>query len=276
MKRSRDDAFVSSQLKRPAISPLVEPSGQAQMSTASSAQRLTTTDALSYLKTVKEIFQDKRDKYDDFLEVMKDFKAQRKDNKSITEVYQEVSVLFQEHADLLVEFTHFLPDTSGAASIQYAQPEASHDKRQGQHIKLSKKPAVSYAVRDQYINHHGSEQWNHVEKEKEKREDKENNEWERDDSLDHKRKSARRDDSVTDLFHRGMQDPESAFLEKVKERLPDPEINKKISDCVRPYKSKFVTAAQFRTLYPIPSASRRTKIGAKVLNDHWVSVYFRK
>jgi len=44
------------------------------------AQKLTTNDALAYLKAVKDIFQDKRDKYDDFLEVMKDFKAQRFDH----------------------------------------------------------------------------------------------------------------------------------------------------------------------------------------------------
>ena len=42
-----------------------------------SSQKLTTDDALSYLKDVKEMFQDQRDKYDMFLEVMKDFKAQR-------------------------------------------------------------------------------------------------------------------------------------------------------------------------------------------------------
>lgn len=43
----------------------------------SSAQKLTTNDALAYLKAVKDKFQDKREKYDEFLEVMKDFKAQR-------------------------------------------------------------------------------------------------------------------------------------------------------------------------------------------------------
>lgn len=42
-------------------------------------QKLTTNDALQYLKAVKDIFQDNREKYDDFLEVMKDFKAQRSD-----------------------------------------------------------------------------------------------------------------------------------------------------------------------------------------------------
>lgn len=34
-------------------------------------------DALVYLNAVKDIFQDKREKYMEFLTVMKDFKAQR-------------------------------------------------------------------------------------------------------------------------------------------------------------------------------------------------------
>ena len=42
-----------------------------------STQTLTTNDALAYLKAVKDIFQDKKEKYDEFLEIMKDFKAQR-------------------------------------------------------------------------------------------------------------------------------------------------------------------------------------------------------
>lgn len=41
------------------------------------SNKLTTDDALNYLKAVKDIFQDKREKYDEFLEVMKDFKSQR-------------------------------------------------------------------------------------------------------------------------------------------------------------------------------------------------------
>lgn len=204
MKRSRDDVYVGSQLKRPIISLRGEPSGQPPtMGGGGGGQKLTTNDALAYLKAVKDIFQDKREKYDEFLEVMKDFKAQRtdtagviarvkqlfkghrdlilgfntflpkgyeitlpledeqppvkkpvefeeainfvnkiktrfqgddhvyksfldilnmyrKENKSITEVYQEVAALFQDHPDLLLEFTHFLPDDSAAASIQYA------------------------------------------------------------------------------------------------------------------------------------------------------------
>lgn len=41
------------------------------------SQKLTTTDAMTYLKEVKDMFQDQREKYNMFLEVMKDFKAQR-------------------------------------------------------------------------------------------------------------------------------------------------------------------------------------------------------
>lgn len=47
------------------------------MMAGSNGQKLTTHDALSYLNAVKDMFQDRRDKYDEFLEVMKDFKAQR-------------------------------------------------------------------------------------------------------------------------------------------------------------------------------------------------------
>ncbi|KAL6973934.1 hypothetical protein U1Q18_028118 [Sarracenia purpurea var. burkii] len=39
-----------------------------------------TNNALTYLKAVKDIFQHKREKYDEFLEVMKDFRAQRFDH----------------------------------------------------------------------------------------------------------------------------------------------------------------------------------------------------
>ena len=50
------------------------------MMSGGSSQRLTTNDALAYLKAVKNLFQDKQGKYDEFLEVMKDFKAQRFDH----------------------------------------------------------------------------------------------------------------------------------------------------------------------------------------------------
>jgi paired amphipathic helix protein Sin3a len=106
MKRSREDLYASSQLKRPVISARAEPSGQAQMMAGNGAQKLTTNDALSYLKAVKDIFQDRREKYDEFLEVMKDFKAQRIDTGG---VIGRVKELFKGHPDLILGFNTFLP-----------------------------------------------------------------------------------------------------------------------------------------------------------------------
>ena len=42
-----------------------------------SAQKLTTDDALTYLKAVKDKFHDNRAKYDEFLEVLRDYKSTR-------------------------------------------------------------------------------------------------------------------------------------------------------------------------------------------------------
>ena len=51
-------------------------------SPALSAQKLTTNDALAYLKAVKDKFHDNRAKYDEFLEVMRDFKSARSESPS--------------------------------------------------------------------------------------------------------------------------------------------------------------------------------------------------
>lgn len=68
--------------------------------------KLSTADALEYLKAVKDIFQDKTEKYDDFLEVMKDFKSQRIDTNG---VISRVKQLFRGHQNLILGFNAFLP-----------------------------------------------------------------------------------------------------------------------------------------------------------------------
>ncbi|KAL0709525.1 hypothetical protein Bca4012_016503 [Brassica carinata] len=219
MKRIRDDVYSSgSQFKRPLPSSRGESYVQSPVpgDVGVNSQKLTTDDALSYLKDVKEMFQDQRDKYDMFLEVMKDFKAQRtdtsgviarvkelfkghnnlifgfntflpkgfeitldeveeappkktvefeeaisfvnkikkrfqndedvyksfleilnmyrKDDKDITEVYNEVSALFEDHLDLLEEFTRFLPESlaaHSAAQLIRSQAQRYHDRGSG-------------------------------------------------------------------------------------------------------------------------------------------------
>ncbi|XP_012568099.1 paired amphipathic helix protein Sin3-like 2 isoform X2 [Cicer arietinum] len=128
MKRVRDDIYSASasQFKRPFGSSRADSGyGQPQVPGGGGggggvvigggggggggetpSQKLTTNDALSYLKEVKDMFQDQKEKYDSFLEVMKDFKAQRTDTVG---VIARVKELFKGHNNLIFGFNTFLP-----------------------------------------------------------------------------------------------------------------------------------------------------------------------
>lgn len=69
-------------------------------------ERLTTNDALSYLREVKTRFANNRKVYDSFLEIMKQFKAQSIDT---TGVIGKVKTLFHGHPELILGFNTFLP-----------------------------------------------------------------------------------------------------------------------------------------------------------------------
>ncbi|KAL9424033.1 hypothetical protein AB3S75_036006 [Citrus x aurantiifolia] len=364
MKRSRDEVCMNSQIKRPMISSRGEPSGQTQVvGGGGGAQKLTTNDALAYLKAVKDIFQDKREKYDDFLEVMKDFKAQRidtagviarvkelfkghrdlilgfntflpkgyeitlpledeqpppkkpvefeeainfvnkiktrfqgddhvyksfldilnmyrKENKSITEVYQEVEALFQDHPDLLEEFTHFLPDSSGAASIHYVpsgrnsilrdRSSAMPTARQV-HVDKKERAMASHADRDLSVDRpdpdhdrvllkSDKDQRRRGEKERERRDDhrrereRDDRDFENDVNRDfsmqrfpHKRKSARKiEDSTAEPLHQGMFSQELSFCEKVKDKLRDD--YQEFLRCLHLYTKEIITRSELQSL----------------------------
>uniref|UniRef100_A0A336L2W3 Paired amphipathic helix protein Sin3a n=1 Tax=Culicoides sonorensis TaxID=179676 RepID=A0A336L2W3_CULSO len=74
--------------------------GQAQF------QRLKVEDALSYLDEVKFKFGNQPQVYNDFLDIMKEFKSQSIDTPG---VIQRVSNLFKGHPQLIVGFNTFLP-----------------------------------------------------------------------------------------------------------------------------------------------------------------------
>ncbi|KAI3726063.1 hypothetical protein L1987_65860 [Smallanthus sonchifolius] len=142
MKRVRDDVYSSSQFKRPFVPPRGEPYGQPHapgdegvgevaggsgagggggggVGGGSSAQKLTTNDALTYLKKVKEMFHGQREKYDMFLDVMKDFKAQRIDTAG---VIARVKELFKGHNNLIFGFNTFLPKGYEITVIEEDEP----------------------------------------------------------------------------------------------------------------------------------------------------------
>ncbi|ERN01712.1 hypothetical protein AMTRI_Chr10g229680 [Amborella trichopoda] len=105
MKRSREDGYMGSQPRRSNGPARGEPSGQPQQQSVGT-QKLTTNDALAYLKAVKDMFLDKKEKYDEFLEVMKQFKAAMIDTAG---VITRVKELFKGHRNLILGFNTFLP-----------------------------------------------------------------------------------------------------------------------------------------------------------------------
>jgi paired amphipathic helix protein Sin3a len=64
-------------------------------------------DALLYLDQVKMAFGDKPEIYNEFLDIMKNFKAQEIDTPG---VIQQVSHLFHGYNKLILGFNTFLPD----------------------------------------------------------------------------------------------------------------------------------------------------------------------
>ncbi|KAL9246447.1 hypothetical protein vseg_019981 [Gypsophila vaccaria] len=301
-----------------------------------SMQRLTTNDALAYLKSVKEMFSDKKEKYDEFLEVMKDFKAQRidtsgviarvkelfkghrdlilgfntflpkgfeitlppedeqppakkpvefeeainfvnkiklrfqgddcvyksfldilnmyrKENKTISEVYQEVALLFRDHRDLLEEFTHFLPDTSATAPAQLA-PSAKNSLLQDRNAAVPTRP-MHIDRNDRNFGVDGSDAENDKVKveidQRRLRLDK--NKDRGDDSVaDHNAENygprgvSGSSDDKTGL--KAMYSQEFAFCEKVKERLHNPDDYQEFLKCLHIYSREIITKQELQSL----------------------------
>ncbi|XP_071692749.1 paired amphipathic helix protein Sin3-like 2 [Rutidosis leptorrhynchoides] len=128
MKGLRDGVGSTSQYnKRPSRSSLAEAESSAPPEVprgggggevaagARSARKLTTSDALTYLNEVKKTFKDQNDIYVMFLDVMKDFKAQRIDTAAVIE---RVKALFKGHNNLIFGFNTFLPEGYEITAIE--------------------------------------------------------------------------------------------------------------------------------------------------------------
>jgi histone deacetylase complex regulatory component SIN3 len=82
------------------------PAHPQQPSGGAAAAGRTLNDALFYLKAVKDKFQDNRAKYEEFIEVLRDFKSERIDMNG---VIIRVKTLFNGYPELLLGFSTFLP-----------------------------------------------------------------------------------------------------------------------------------------------------------------------
>ncbi|EFH69604.1 predicted protein [Arabidopsis lyrata subsp. lyrata] len=71
-----------------------------------SKPKATIDDAYAYLRTVKSTFHNDRDKYEDFIVIMNNFKAR---NFTRNACIEEVKDLLKGHRDLISGFNAFLP-----------------------------------------------------------------------------------------------------------------------------------------------------------------------
>ncbi|KAJ0244111.1 Paired amphipathic helix protein Sin3-like 5 [Hirschfeldia incana] len=325
MKRVRDEVFVEAQTQGHTVSSRGETNGSRALTIGGGGGGggnmggLTTNDALIYLKAVKDMFQDKKEKYDAFLALMKDFKSQRvdtscviasvkelfkgyddlllgfntflpkgyritlpekqpldfdeaidfvnkikvrfgndqrayrrfldilnmykKESKSISTVYQEVTQLFQGHEDLLAEFVSFLPKSSGSGSAPLSGRNAlpaMHPMHFDKRIKFGSRP-------DEYTAH------------SDQREAGDENLVAAGDSRGRYRQVEDNEDGHENVvFGNGSQ--KNNMVKGINEL--------DLSNCVQ-------CTPSYRHLpddYPIPTSSYRNSLGEKVLNDHWVSV----
>ncbi|CAN8244921.1 unnamed protein product [Cochlearia groenlandica] len=349
MKRIREEVYFESQLhRRPRAQVNVKP---LTIGGGGNMGGLTTGDALGYLKAVKDMFEDKNGMYETFLEIMKEFKAQRVDtngviarvkdlfkgyddlllgfntflprgyritipekkpvaygeaigfvnkikarfgvndhaykrfldilnmyktkSKSISDVYQEVTLLFQDHDDLLRDFVHFLPNNSESSSVH----DPLSRRNSVRHDKNSSVPAIRSKHFEKKIKIRNRPVWpgeytDHFDQ----REDGDENlmTCSAGNSLGKSLVNQRQWPGYLKIEEsEGIQDYQN---NRGHERHPDIEsqtnhmvkgINElDLSDCAQ-------CSPSYRLLpddYPIQIPRYRNKLGEEVLNDHWVSV----
>ena len=100
--------------------------------------------AISYVTTIKRRFANDQSTYHSFLEILHTY---QKEQRGIKEVLEQVAHLFQDHPDLLKEFTFFLPDAvqeqakerlHRAAAESESRLSAQKDRKQMQFQGTSK------------------------------------------------------------------------------------------------------------------------------------------
>ena len=91
--------------------------------------------AINYVTTIKRRFASEPETYKKFLEILHTY---QKEQRGIKEVLDEVSELFEDHPDLLKEFTFFLPDAVQAtAKMQLDQAAKESESRKRNKAKAA-------------------------------------------------------------------------------------------------------------------------------------------
>ncbi|KAG1680591.1 hypothetical protein FOA52_015039 [Chlamydomonas sp. UWO 241] len=146
MKRGRDEVQAVQNVKRAGAS------GQrGAPAPVAPAGKLTTSDALQYLRDVKSRFADQKNVYETFLEIMKEFKSQRIDTAG---VIKRVKTLFKGHRELILGFNTFLPKgyEIELARVSSDEEEDEEAPGRGEYIRNEQKAPIEFDQAIHYVN----------------------------------------------------------------------------------------------------------------------------
>lgn len=123
------------------------PPGQHRAMAPAPAQAVEFDHAISYVTTIKRRFANDPSTYHSFLEILHTY---QKEQRGIKEVLEQVAVLFQDHPDLLREFTFFLPDAvQDQAKERLNRAAADSESRLAKQYSLQQQQAAQQAQQQQ-------------------------------------------------------------------------------------------------------------------------------
>ena len=158
--------------------------------------------AINYVTKIKTRFAKQPETYKAFLEILHTY---QKEQKTIKEVYEQVSTLFKNHTDLLAEFSQFLPDGSPEASGMLAQqPKTQKNKAIG--LGGGMPPGLKQPVAQRPGAKGGPS--------RQQTDEDEERYWQ-------KRKNNRKEDGKRPEGRPGRS-PEAEFFSKCRDRMPKP------------------------------------------------------
>ncbi|KAJ0237597.1 Paired amphipathic helix protein Sin3-like 6 [Hirschfeldia incana] len=221
-------------------------------------------DAISFVTKIKARFGGDEHAYKTFLDILNMY---RKDKKSITQVYKEVTLLFKGHEDLLVEFVNFLPSCSESTSEKKAVPLQKRIKRERK-LEDESEHSDQREAGDENLVSAGNSLGNALVKESQRGSLKaEDNGGVRDHV---KREDSERDTDRADKSAvAGSNDNGNEKSTLSASKYVGTPINElDLSECVQ-------CTPSYRRLpkdYPVEIPRYRNALGKKILNDHLVSV----
>merc|ERR1719424_280357 len=206
--------------------------GSCGMSAAQSTKKapIEFDQAINYVTKIKKTFEDKPGTYRAFLGILDTY---QKEQKSIKDVYEEVSCLFKDHTELLAEFSSFLPDGSTKASGSMP-PQPKGPKGKGAIDRGGGKPMHARP---------GGKTARQVDEEEE-------HYWQ-------KRKANRKEENGKQDRSVSARSPEAEFFSKCRSRMPKP-MYLELLKCLNLYSQQIIDRSELLTL--VHDLFKRTQI----------------